>query len=375
MNSRPRRIFVICGDPGGASALSPVVQLLMKGATYSVQLAAYHQAATVFERRRLSFVELIDNVSVEIASSMLKDAHIDLLITGTSSNQLDLEKTFIAAAGRLGIPSLAVLDFWSNYALRFSDKDGILSCLPDKIAVMDRLAYDEMSAEGIPEGILVITGQPAFDHLADARASFSREDRARTRRGLGVGPDDWMVAFISQPFTTIFGSDHSNPGYPGYDEQTVFADLLEVLETHSDRAGRRLSVIVKPHLKETHPWWRAVRSDTVYVEVAGGTRFSSLALSADLVAGMTSTRLVEAAMLGCRTLSLQISAEDGAHFDIERLSVHKTVFSKEMLEREIDTYLSAPLVRENRKLSAPAGNAAEKVVALVCRMLEPEKTA
>jgi hypothetical protein len=68
---------------------------------------------------------------------------------------LDLEKQFIAQARDRRVPSVTVLDFWMNYAPRFADADGELSCMPDRIAVMDEQARSEMRAAGFESARIV----------------------------------------------------------------------------------------------------------------------------------------------------------------------------------------------------------------------------
>ena len=90
---------------------------------------------------------------------ILDNPKASLLLTGTSYNSVDLEKKFIASARERGVPSLAVLDFWSNFALRFSRGDGGLENIPDRIAVMDEWAREEMIAAGFDATRLVVTAR------------------------------------------------------------------------------------------------------------------------------------------------------------------------------------------------------------------------
>ena len=110
---------------------------------------------------------------------------VGCLLTATSANGIDLEKLFLGAARRLGVPALAVLDFWSNYRQRFSDQRDNLIYLPDRIAVMDEHARTEMIAEGFAPELLSVTGQPAFDALEPAQQRFTPDARAAVRAQLG----------------------------------------------------------------------------------------------------------------------------------------------------------------------------------------------
>ena len=101
-----------------------------------------------------------------------------------------------------GIPTLSIVDFWSNYTERFDT-------LPDKIAIIDEQMRQEMLAEGFPDDKLVITGQPAFDCLAEKRKRFDESDswkhplRYAARRSYGLHPYEKLVIFMSQPNSTL----------------------------------------------------------------------------------------------------------------------------------------------------------------------------
>ncbi len=286
-------IFAICGDPGGANAVAPVVNRLLEQTAFTVNLAAYYKAVAVFRDWYLPFTEIPTEFSVEDAQSLLLEHGSQLLFAGTSVNQYELEKKFLAAARNLGIPSIAVLDFWANYAQRFSHRDSDLCYLPDRIAIMDDLAYREMVADGIPEDRLMITGQPAFDAVYSRWIAYSAAERERNRYQFDLGQDDFVVVFVSQPFSDLFGRDHRNPEFPGYDERTVFADLLAGLEELSGRLDRQVSLVVQPHPREGDPWWDRIASESVRIHVTARHDFHSLALCSDLVTGITSTELVK----------------------------------------------------------------------------------
>jgi hypothetical protein len=335
---------------------------------FEVHAAAYYKAMQVFREYGFTVQALPGDITIDGAAGLLAERQAQLLLCGTSANAYNLEHTFIEAARREGVPSLAVLDFWSNYTARFSRDGSGLAYLPDRIAVMDELAYTEMLAEGFPAERLVITGQPAFDGLAQVRASFSDEARRRTRQALDIGEDDFAVVFVSQPFATLFGRDESHPQYPGYDEHTIFCGLLAVLEELSRELRRKTCLVVRPHLREEAAWWEQISGHAVPIRTAPGIDFPELALSADLVTGMTSTKLVEAARLGRRTFSLQVGAKAGQVFDMHRLGVHRTLTSLRTLSLEIGHCLTGQSGSCDEAEAAPDGNAAARVVDLICQM-------
>src|SRR2546428_309260 len=130
-------VVTVCGDPGGANAVAPVIEALRVDGRVTVRALAYRQARALWAKRHLVFEELTENISFTSIGEILHDLGLALLLTGTSFNSIELEKQFIAMARNIALPSLAVLDFWSNYAQRFEDDAGRLVYMPDRIAVMD----------------------------------------------------------------------------------------------------------------------------------------------------------------------------------------------------------------------------------------------
>src|SRR5579871_3003695 len=123
---KPPVVLAVSGDPGGASALAPVMEFLRVSGRARIEARAYRQARTVWQKRGLPFTELDERAE----PAFPEDAQ--LLLTSTSLNGVDLENRFTAAARVRGIPSLAVLDFWSNYRRRFGPGEDALENLPDR---------------------------------------------------------------------------------------------------------------------------------------------------------------------------------------------------------------------------------------------------
>src|SRR5262245_41082490 len=107
-------IVATAGDPGGAAALAPVLELLCREGR-QVRALAYRQAVAQWRDGGLDVEQLAETTNLEMARQRLSDLRADSLFTATSDNGINLEKPFIAAAQSLGIPSLAVLDHWMNY--------------------------------------------------------------------------------------------------------------------------------------------------------------------------------------------------------------------------------------------------------------------
>ncbi len=368
---KPAVLFV-CGDPGGAMAVTPVMEALVSDGLVLVQALAYAETSAVWKAKGLPFGELAEGLTYEHILAKLQTLNPELVVTGTSINALEYEKVCIAAAKELGIPSLSVLDFWTNYRYRFSDKSDNLCYLPDRIAVMDQVAFDAMAADGFPTDRLQITGQPAFDDLAAVRDGFS--NRSETRKQLGIANEDLMVVFYSQPFSALFGSDERSANYPGYDEFTALEGLLHALEEIAAQTGRIIHLVIAPHMREALEKFAQVKGKHVRVVVDNTIDSRHLALSADLVTGMTSTRLVEACYLQQVVLSLQPGLNKEDTLFINRQGTAIGVYDREDISAQVSIYLLSEDRKQEQlgrlKAFSALSNATQQVKELVYKMID-----
>ncbi|MHB9101238.1 MAG: CDP-glycerol glycerophosphotransferase family protein [Sulfuricella sp.] len=360
------RIVTICGDPGGANAVAPVIELLRAEGKVSVTALAYLQAVTLWSERGIQFDTIKEEAGDNDILKRLNEPKANLLLTGTSVNRFELEKRFIEAARQLDIPSISVLDFWSNYALRFSDESGNLCYLPDRIAVMDALARDEMVAASIADSRIVITGHPALDGLDAYRQSFSPEQRCAIRESLGVAPDGWLILYASQP-PIFFEQDDSVPP-PWLDRLRTVNALLGALSALAQARGKCATLLIRPHPRESGEIYHDLAHDTVRVVVSGEGGSRDLALAADVVVGMNTMFLVEARHLGRPTLSIRLALLLPDDFPPNHSGVIRAVYREEDVSTVLEELLSQPV--SDMPLPEVQGNASRNVAQLLYSMLK-----
>jgi hypothetical protein len=368
-----RSVVAVCGDPGGANAVAPVLKLLAHQARVAVQAFAYNEARSLWAEQGIAFVDLPSDITGSAIINTLSETSVGLLLTGTSMNSVELEKQFIAASHEVGLPSLAVLDFWSNYKSRFSDQNGNLVYLPDRIAIMDEDAGTEMVREGIDASLLTVTGQPAFDDLASYRKAFTGERRTQLRHELKSGSDDLVVLFASQPLARLYGADATNPLYLGYDERKVLTMLIAALERIAERVARPITLVIRPHPRESSDTFAVYRSDVVRISISTNEPARDVAMAVDLVTGMNTNLLVEACYLGCIVVSLQPGLCRPDVLPTNRSGLSRPVYRDE----DIEPMLAELLIDGEARAAASArlaehhfdGGAAQRVAALAYRMI------
>lgn len=306
------RVFFAAQDPGGKNAIAPVIEAL-----------------------KAEGADVGENVTTP-----------DIFIAGTSAGESP-DKRILRELGET--PSLYVLDFWSNYWQRFSTvgkKD--FAYLPTRICIMDDVAKEEMLAEGFPAERLVVTGNPHFDHFADA---ITRE-----------GEETERILFVSQPISSVA----SLPGFGavGYDEYAVLKDVLKALPEHYYLSLRlHPKEPVEKYEEFLGPRVRRAQESTLEEAVS----------RSGLVVGMSSPVLMQAAAADKKVLSYEPRLIGKDPLVSNRVGVTTRIENKEELAKALTAYSRGEwpfTVRPLREVW-PAG-ATERVLGAVHALIPGE---
>jgi len=347
-----------------------VIEHLRREERVPVHAFAYRQSCDCWSRRSLDFKALEETTGEAEALVLLRSCRAGVLLAGTSANTVDLEKVFVAAARKAGIPSVSVLDFWSNYRIRFSDGKDQLTFLPDRIAVMDTRARDEMVQAGFRAELLVVTGHPAFEEICGKRARFTTARSEEIRRRLGLGNECRMVLFVSQPLASLDLAGGQDPAYRGYTEKIVIPLLFKALRSIRARTGQRIVVVIRTHPREDVVALRKLLPEDEPMILETTSDAHELAMTADLVVGMNSIFLMEASCLGCIAVSVQpgLRGPDRLPSNLSGISI--PVYREEDLEPVLDRLLNNAVVyRESLAGSMLYEGATGSVVSLLYEIM------
>jgi hypothetical protein len=285
-------VLVVARDAGAASALAPVVIALADDGALRPQIIAWGNARTVFEAEGHTVRSFAEEPEPQEIHALLVSIGASIVLTGTSL-MVELDRRFWSAAGAAGIPSVALLDHWKNYAERFTVVTPF-DVLPTAIAVMDDVAARELIALGCPPGCVHVTGQPRFDDLLCVAPARLRE---HARTSLRIDPSRRVAVFASQPR----GVPYDEGG--GFTQEEALAAFLDAL---AEVAPDALAIVKLHPLEQTELTAAVVAArsaNEVRLLVDGWKR--ELAAAADVFVGMTSIVLLDAALLGVPVVSIR----------------------------------------------------------------------
>lgn len=362
-------VVTVCGDPGGAKAIVPVLQLLEVETDIRLCNFAYNEGKNVLHYHGITFVGLSQSASEEHATNYLKEVRATYVLSATSCNHVNWERAFLSAASQLEIRSLAVLDFWSNYQERFADDQKTALTMPDQLAVMDERARTEAISAGLPARCLVVTGQPAFDALDAHRKQFNDAAKRQLHDSFAFANDELVVMFVSQPLRKMheeYGATNQ-----GFDEFLVAREVLATLEAITHDTGCHITLLVRPHPRENSSSYEWLRSDHVRIRISSDGDSREVVMAADLVVGMNSVLLLEACHLGAVVVSIQLGMKGVDSLFTNLIGASHPVYEKKMIREGLETYLLDSRARHSLRSKAAnlcsEADSARRVADLVLR--------
>lgn len=244
--------------------------------------------------------------------SMIETVQPRLLLTGISDEPDTPVAGLVENAGVKGVVTVGIVD--SRVSLRNRLRGCGSASVSTQIWLMvpDEWTRRALGDLGYPPGKIVVTGNPHFDSVRQTAATLAEKDRAALRASLypGAAVDQRIVLFAAEPATKphqdLAGLRLAFSGR-GQSDRPSYIAIEEFLDSLKACAARPFSVL------RLHPKSRAEDFSAYLAEfdqVSAGGDPLPMAYAADLIIGSTSMLLIEAAVMGCRTLSLVLDPDE-----------------------------------------------------------------
>lgn len=263
-----KKIIFLVHDPGGYDVLFPIIQKFQMD-LIDFEFYCCGPAMNINPQFGISEPELLQRINSHICQNELLG-----LVTGTSWGN-DLELKAIAACKKSLIPTISVLDYWSNYRERFIDSSGKV-VYPDYYIVMDTLAEQEAIMAGVPGAIITPLGHPGLDKYVGLK-----------KIDYSSGSVKGKILFLSQPLSVLYGNQL------GYTEAQALQDCIQILK------GSSYSLGVKFHPKDTKSF------QDQYSDFAVTGSLDEILPDYDLIIGMNTMGLLHAVLMGIPAISYQ----------------------------------------------------------------------
>jgi hypothetical protein len=283
------RRLIVFSDPGGAK---PCLSLAKKWQDSDELLVCSDRQYAFFE----TFGIPVRQCRSEDAHAIFEEFQPDSLYSGTSyTSRIELD--FICEAKRRGIHTTSFVDHYTSFDVRFGTAEARI--LPDEIHVLDEKAAALALEGGLPDSRIRITGNPYHKFLGIWRSRLSKE---QVFQKLEIPPSDAkIILFAPDPLSNAGGAEKF-----GTDEVVILKFFLESL----GEAGRPTQLLIKAHPNQSLDYLKTGLQNipqNVEVHLVASEKdafLNDLIQHADLVAGMFSSLLIEADLLGVKTLRI-----------------------------------------------------------------------
>jgi len=323
--------LVFVEDPGAANMVVGLANEAA-GRGFHLDLVAAGAARETLTNRGEAFRDASEGV-LDVGS-------YSIVAVGTSENTRTLAFDLINRARQAGIPSVGIVDFYSNAQFRFRGETGdALAHAPDLILVPDDLTRDAYVRLGHPDDRVITVGHPQYDFVQAYGAELDAEGRESIRaRILGADLRSRSIAvFLGEisgglnPQQFVRSEEYSLAGHPDRPGRTDV--VLDELFTARERVGDNHAWIFRPHPHQDQA--ERARQGERFDAVSEGGNPLDLVYAADAVVGMTTMLLQEAAILGKPTLSIVPRHEEAGWLPTVLAGITPCAWTRESLEREI----------------------------------------
>jgi hypothetical protein len=298
-------ILICVEDPGAANYVAQLPAALAERG-WRTKLMAVSYARDYLAQRGLSIDPMPASFSPDDILASLKP---QALVVGTSENPDALGLQLVAAARRCRIESVGVIDAFGNAAYRFrGHRSEPLAYAPDWLLVPDAWTKEAFCDLGYPGDKIVVCGHPHYDLVLAEGQRLSQKNRQELRLAMfpQAPADAKVVVFVAEisgglnPEQYRRSAEYTLVGKESSLGRTevVLDELLAAIHSLAIRPYLVLRLHPKNTLDEFAPYlpyFHQVSTQEAPVE---------LVYAADIVVGMTSMMLLEAAIVGCPTLSI-----------------------------------------------------------------------
>lgn len=338
-------ILLYVEDPGAANFAAELPASLAKQG-WDVIFFADGFASSYLLQRGVKSSPVPDSIS---AQDLLMRERPRLVIVGTSENPDTFGFELVLASRRLGIMSVGVIDSVGNAEYRFRGRtDNPLQYAPDWLIVPDQWTKDVYVALTYPLKNIAVCGHPHYDRVFGIKKSLDEENKSELKKKLfpACTSDRQIVVFVSEISTGLNpdqykkSSEYTLLGHGDRSERTaiVLQEFLDVVNTVQPKPY----LVLRMHPKNTAEEMAPFLQD--FDQLSQHEPALRVVYAADLVVGMTTMLLQEAAIMGKQTLSIVPRAIEACSLQTIRAGITACVTTRKELSCLLPNVLKDPKI-------------------------------
>lgn len=289
-------------DPGAANYLAFLPRTLgLEG--IGSRLVAGGLAGDCLTKRAVPFTPFAEN------EKYLEIFKPNLLIVGTTENLDSPGLDLILEAREKNLETIGVVDAYANAGFRFRGRtDDPLAFSPDWLIVPDAWTKKCFEECGYPAEMITICGHPQYDFVFGLREDYENtgKDRFREKYFPEVSSSRSIALFVAEQFGGLnpaqfeVSKDYTLHGSGNYTtrNEIVLEEFLKAIESYRETLFLVLRLPPKAAEEDFGPFLRN------FDKVSRKEPALEIVFGSDHIFGMTSTLMIEAALLGKPTFSI-----------------------------------------------------------------------
>ena len=297
--------MIFVEDPGAANCISQLPAALAEQGRSVRLLADGYAKEHLFHLGVRSEVVPHSKDAEEILASIAPR----LLVVGTARNPETLGLALVAEARSFSIKSVGIVDALINADRRFCGRsDDPLAYAPDWLLVADKWTKDVYTSLGYPAQRVAVCGHPHYDYVLSIKKRLEQDGRNVVRQRVlqGVSERRKVVIFATEGSARLTqlqsgcSAEYTLTGRGASTGRTevVLEEFLDAVQLVEPRPY----LVLRLHPKDTQDDYTAYLDEFDLIS-SGGSPLE-LIYVADLVVGLTTMLILEAALLGKPTLSV-----------------------------------------------------------------------
>jgi hypothetical protein len=300
----PLRALMVVEDPGAANFAAGFLPALNSRGTTAI----YAKGQGAAQLSRLGVNAMLLDIPFD-ANTLLARTQPGMVVVGTSEDKDAAAHDVVVACRNAHIPTLGFVDGPANIENRFRGHGvSATSYAPDAVLVPTEKLRNQFIAVDFPSDRIFIVTHPHFLHIAAEKFRLDVVGRYELRRRIfpNCPAGRPVVVFLAErsngfdPGAFMRNAEYTLNGRSGDNRRTNIV-LEEVLEAVA-RLEPRPYVVLRLHSKNDPSEFAAYEPEIDWV--SSSEPALELVYAADLVIGMTTMLLTEAATLGVPSLSV-----------------------------------------------------------------------
>lgn len=292
----------VFSDPAGANSVLAIVdRLILLGHLPKKDFLVFTNSMKTNLDEYKSILDISLSNESDFAD-VIKSFNPTYIFSGTSLN--DFEHLWRKAAIQENVKVISFIDHWTSYIQRFSFNNEII--FGNEIWVINDIAKNEAIHAGIPENLLIISGNPYYDKVKEFKPLIDKDFFLKSNK---LSSTKSKVLYISDYLSTNYNYNNEGVCELGYDEYSVFSDLLDCLNSYENNFTSKFQFAIKIHpkapLNKFDLLIKKLNINNLDIIILRDCDSLTVNYYSDYVIGMHSNMVIESFLLGKKLLRVQ----------------------------------------------------------------------